>query len=282
MSKVLITGAAGNVGYEVIRAYPRPDELRAAVWDVNTEPQKIGRGIDCVRFDFTDPSTYAAAFDGVRSLFLMRPPQLSNVPRDIEPALDAAQAAGVEHIVFLSLVGVERRKYVPHYKIEQAILARGFDYTFLRASFFMQNLSTTHRADIAATGEIALPVGSAKTSFIDVRDIGAVAALALSEPGHRNRAYTLTGGEALDYDQVARIMSEVLGRDIRYTRPNPLSFFYQQVKAGRKPGFSLVMTALYTVTRMGGAESVSDDAARLLHRPPISFRQYVEDHRAAW
>jgi len=282
MAKVLITGAAGNVGMEVIRAYPTPADLRAAVRDIQKERPHIGREIEYVPFDFTDPATYPRAFEGVRSMFLMRPPQISNVARDIEPALDAAKAAGVEHIVFLSLVGVEKRTYVPHYKIEQAILARGFDWTFLRASFFMQNLNTTHRAEIADHNEIALPVGSAKTSFIDVRDIGAVAAKALSEPGHRNRAYTLTGGESLDYNQVASIMSNVLNRPIRYTDPSFISFFANQIKAGRTAAYAFVVTALYTMTRMGGADTISDDVPRLLQRPPIRFQQYVEDYRAAW
>lgn len=289
MAKILITGAAGNVGLEVIRAFgdytPDLSQLRAGVWDMESEIGKIraagGAEVECVRFDFTDPATYSA-FDGVRAVFLLRPPQLSNIARDIEPALDAAKAAGVEHVVFVSLVGVEERPYVPHYKVEAAVKARGFDWTFLRCSFFMQNLNTTHREEIKTQGEIALPVGRAKTSFIDVRDIGAVAARVLTEPGHRNTAYTLTGGEALDYDEAAAILTGVLGRPIRYTNPHPVSFFARQLNDGKPVSYAVVVTLLYTMTRAGGADVISADAERLLERPPITFRQYVEDYRAAW
>ncbi|MCU0509261.1 MAG: NmrA family NAD(P)-binding protein, partial [Anaerolineae bacterium] len=101
--------------------------------------------------------------------------------RRLHPAIDAAQAAGVKQIVFLSLMGVNPR--VPHYKVEQKILATGLPYTFVRPSFYMQNLDTFYRDDIRLRDELFVPAGGAKTSFIDVRDIGAVAAMALAEPG---------------------------------------------------------------------------------------------------
>lgn len=282
-STILVTGAPGNVGTEVVkglRALAVP--FRVAAWDVKAAREALGSDIESVHFDFLKPQTFAPAFAGIERVFLVRPPALSNVQRDIAPAIYAAIGAGVRHIVFLSLQGVEKNRMVPHYKIETLIRATGIDYTFLRASFFMQNLSTTHRAEIRDRGEIAVPVGKAKTSFIDARDIAAVAVRALTEPGHENHCYTLTGSEALDYAEVARRMSAILERPIRYTNPSVIRFVRDQVAGGRPFGFALVMAGLYTITRFGNASAVTPDVRAILGRPPISFAQFVSDYREAW
>lgn len=280
---ILITGATGNVGYEVIQAFDDTSNVRAAVRDVDKASATLGDDITCVRFDFEDASTFAAAFDGVKRLFLMRPPAIANVQDHIAPVIDAAKAAGVAHIVFLSLMGVENNKIVPHYKIEQLILESGLAYTFLRAGFFMQNLNTTHAQDIRDNDDIFIPAGDAKTSFIDVRDIGAVAAKTLSENGHENKAYTLTGGQALDYHEVADIFSEVLGRNIRYSNPSHRAFGKRMHRGyGHNLVYVLVMNMLYTNTRHGNAAAIAPDTAELLKREPITMRQYVKDYRETW
>jgi uncharacterized protein YbjT (DUF2867 family) len=280
---ILVTGAPGNVGTYVVKALQASGaSLRIAAWDVEAARQAFGNAVEIVRFDFLDPATYAQTFAGIDRMFLVRPPQLANVQKEIAPAVHAALEAGVKHIVFLSLQGVEQNRMVPHHKIEKLLLDTGVDFTFLRASFFMQNLSTTHRKEIVESGKIALPVGNAKTSFVDTRDLGAVAARILTENGHENRAYTLTGAEALDYYQVAQIMSEVLEKPIHYTNPSAITFFRQQLAQGGKIGFALVVTGLYTITRFGNAEQMTDNVQQVLGRAPITFRQFVEDHRSIW
>lgn len=281
--KILVTGAPGNVGTEVVRELQTKGvPFRVGAYDPETAAQVLGQDVDIVHFDFLNPATYSAAFDGVSSMFLVRPPALANVTEEIAPAIWAAVRAGVEHIVFLSLQGVEKNRVVPHHKIEQLILQTGVAYTFLRASFFMQNLSTTHRAEIRDRSEIALPVGNAKTSFIDARDIGAVAALALTESGHEGQRYTLTGAQALDYYQITTILTDELARPIQYKRVSPLGFIRRQLALGQRLGYVLVVTALYTITRFGNAKHVTDDVQALLGHAPISFEQFAHDYRAAW
>jgi len=282
-SKILITGAPGNVGTEVVYGLQRLGvPFRIGAFHVESARTTFGADADIVPFDFLQPETYENAFAGVEQLFLVRPPALSNVARDIAPAIQSAIAAGVKHIVFLSIQGVENNRVVPHYKIEQAVLETGIDYTFLRASFFMQNLSTTHRAEIRDEHKIIVPVGDAKTSFIDVRDIASVAVLALTDDAHRNQKYTLTGGEALDYYQVAEKLSQALSQPITYMRPSVNTFLRRQKKHGQKFGYSLVVTALYTITRLGNAKTVTDDVMRLLGRAPISFDQFAHDYASSW
>lgn len=281
--QILVTGASGNVGSEVAAALKRQGIVfRIGAFDCATMQVDAETGIETVPFDFLKPETHAPAFAGIKSLFLIRPPALSNVERDIAPAIYAAVACGVEHIVFLSLQGVEKNRIVPHHKIEQLILESGVHYTFLRASFFMQNLSTTQAHEIRTLSEIALPVGTAKTSFIDVRDIAAVAVCALINPEHRDKSYTLTGQEALDYYQVADKLSDALQRPIRYTNPSVPMFVQRQLRNGHKLGYALVVAALYTITRMGNAKEVTQDVEAVLGRSPISFDTFVQDYQMVW
>jgi uncharacterized protein YbjT (DUF2867 family) len=281
-SPILVTGATGNVGSAIVKQLITAGQpFIAANHDLVEAKEKLGSDTPLVWFDFEQPTSFSA-FRGVKSLFLLRPPHISDVDTVIAPAIDAAKVCGVEHIVFLSIQGVERIKFVPHYKIEQAIAATGIRHTFLRCGFFMQNLSTTHRVEIQERGEIDVPAGRSKTSFIDVRDIAEVAALVLTQPEDKPSTLTLTGGEALDYDQVAAVLTDVLGKPIRYTNPSIPGFMLRQRQQGRTWGQLSVMTMLYTLTRLGNAASVSDDVQALLARPPRSFRQFAEDYRPAW
>ena len=280
---ILVTGALGNVGSAVVQALSAAGYApRAADLSVTQLRARYGETVEAVALDFGRPETFAAALAGVKRLFLMRPPQITDVKRYLLPFLDAAQTAGIGHVVFLSLIGIEQNRRVPHYQVEQYLRASALRWTFLRASFFMQNLSGTHRAEIRDRGELYVPVGRGKTSFIDVRDIGAVAAVALTQPGHENTAYDLTGPAALDYDAVAAILSEVLGRTIVYRNPSVPAFLWRTLRSGAPLPFALVMAFLYTQTRRGMSAFVTDEVARLLGRPPITLRQFAADYRAVW
>lgn len=280
---ILVTGALGNVGAEIVkRLHAEGREVRAADLSVDSMRERFGASVETVPFDFSKPETYTPAFEGIEAMFLMRPPHISNVKRYIIPALKAAQAAGVKHVVFLSLIGIEKTPFVPHYKVEQYLRAAPMTWTFLRCSFFMQNLNTTHRMEIKERDEILVPVGKARTSFIDARDIGAVAAIALTQPGHENQCYDLTGPEALDYWQAAAALSEVLGRTITYRDPSAPAFLLSTVRRGTPLAFALVMTGLYTATRYGQADMVTNEVQRLTGRPALSFRQYAMDYAANW
>ena len=280
---VLVIGALGNVGAEVVKHLQAEGHaIRAADLNDVKIKEQFSDSVDSVRFDFSNPKTYPLTFKGVEKMFLVRPPKITDVKRYMFPAIDAAKRAGVRHVVFLSLIGIEKAKFVPHYKVEQYLQQVGMQTTFLRCSFFMQNLNTTHRQEIRERNEIFVPVGRAKTSFIDVRDIGAVAAVTLTEEGHAGKNYDLTGTEGLDYWQVANIMSEVLGRTITYRNPNPVHFLIEAVRRGIPFQYAVVMLGLYTSTRFGMAEPITNEVQRLTGRKPITFRQYVQDYRTAW
>jgi len=282
-SPILVIGALGNVGTEVVKQLQATGQtVRAVDIDPEKVKERFGSSVEAVHFDFTDPDTYETTFKGVEKMFIMRPPHIANIKRDMLPAMQAAKDAGVKHAVFLSIIGIENAKFVPHYKVETYLRELKFDTTFLRCSFFMQNLSTTHRVEIKERNEIFVPVADARTSFLDVRDIGAVAATVLTEDGHAGKNYDLTGSESLDYWQVSKILSETLGREIIYRNPSPIRFFIETVRRDAPIGYAFVVMGLYTSTRFGMADVVTDEVEKLIGRKPITFEQFTKNHKEVW
>lgn len=286
-TRILITGATGNVGLETLRCLSRlhlpATELYAGVPDVARAREQVQLpGVQLVPLDFGEPATVRQALRNMDKVFLLRPPQLADVPKYFQPFVAEAKAAGVRHLVFLSLQGVEQNTLTPHYKIEQLVRQSRLPFTFLRPSFFMQNLSTTHRREIRERDEIFVPAGKGKTNFVDVRDIGEVAALVLQGEDHLHKAYELTGSRAYSYSEVADILSKVLNRQIRYRKPSLLAFFWRKWREGLPAGYILVMMALYSVARFGKAAGHSPELGRLLGRPPTPLEQFAEEHKALW
>ncbi len=279
---ILITGATGNVGLETIRALPVTTPVRAGVRSPERAADIFPAHVEPIRFDFTDPTTYAPTLDGVRRVLLVRPPQVTDVKRDIVPFIHAMTEVGIQQVAFLSVMGAEDMSFIPHAKIENALIESGLPWTLLRPGFFNQNLSTTHATDIRERDEIFVPAGNGKTSFIDVRDIGAVAALTLTDDGHIAQAYTLTGNESLTYNEIAAILSDVLGRPIRYTRPNPLHFLWREWRNGTPLAYAVTMTGIYLPTYLNRTGHLTDTTEQLLGRPPISFRQFAADYQHVW
>lgn len=278
---ILVTGASGLVGREVARALSGRAPVRLALRDPARGTENEGAQ-ERVRFDFRDPSTFEAALHGIDRVFLLRPPQLARPRRDFDPFIAAMRRAGVRHVAFLSVRGADRNPLLPHRGIEKRLERSGMAWTHLRPNDFMQNFATVHRADIRDRGEIWAPAGQGRTTFVDVRDVAEAAARVLTGPGHENRAVTLTGSEPLDLNQVAAALSEALGRPIAYRNPG-IPAFLRHVRAGGQPlALGLVMTAVYTVARLGLAAEASPDFERLTGRTPTTLRTFIRDYAAVW
>lgn len=268
---IAITGASGNAGQAVIAA------LRARgvpVRPLLREP--VG---DAVGFDFLRPDTFEAAVAGAAGLFLLRPPPISDVGPTLNRLVDVALAAGVPRIVFLSVIGADTRGYIPHAKVEKHLKGSAAAWTFLRAGFFAQNLGDAYRRDITRDGRIYVPAGSGRVAFIDARDIAEVAAMALLDPAaHAGRAYTLTGPAAIPFGEAARLLSQRLGRPIRYQPASVLGYVRHLLRQGAPVGQAAVLTILHLGLRLGQAASSDPTLARLLGRPGRTLAEYIADH----
>jgi len=275
--KILVTGASGNVGSYVIEELLKMGEtVVAAGTNLKKLTDMFKDKVDVVEFDFMIKETYEEALINVDRVFLMRPPQLGK-PEDLYAFIDAMKAHNIKLVSFLSLMGIEKNTIPPHYKIEKYIEKSGVPFAHIRPGFFMQNLSGIHSVEIREKNEIFVPAGKSKTSFIDAADIGLAIAILLHEPEKfKNTAHTITGAEALDYYQVAEILSKVTGRKITYAKPGYLKYrSYYIRKRGLEKGYVNVTVALYFMTRMGTAKEVTNDFFELAGKMPNSFEEFA-------
>ncbi len=277
--KVLVTGATGNVGREVVAALvARGVGVRATGKGGSFAPS-----VERVSLDFTDAETFEPAVHGCNAVFLLRPPAVAKVKTTLNPFIDTARALGAGHIVFLSVAGAGTNKLVPHHAVEQHLLASGAPYTLLRPGFFAQNLGDAYRRDIVEDQRLYVPAGQGRVAFVDARDLAEVAALALSDPKtHAGQAYTLTGGEAVDFSEAASWLSETLRRPIRYVPAAVLGYMHHLHRRGLPAKQVLVQTILHTGLRFGQAATVDPTLQQLLGRAPRTLREYVRDHAALW
>ncbi|MEM6841659.1 MAG: NmrA family NAD(P)-binding protein [Bacteroidota bacterium] len=281
MKRVLITGATGTVGQEVIRSLqPHTDQVTLVAG-----VRKLGdfRGNESdqeVRFDFEDSSSFDAALQNVDTLFLLRPPQISQAKKYFEPIVSAAKRQRVKHVVFLSVQGADTNSVIPHHTIEELIKPSGIDYTFLRPAYFMQNFLTTLKRDLVEEHRVFLPAGKAKFAVIDARDIGRVAAeVILHSEQHQNQAYDLTNQELLSFGEMAQTLTEGLEIPIRYESPNPLKFFVTKKKQGVATPMVLVIITLHYLPRFSSPPPLSSSVQQITGQAPYTFEQFVRDHR---
>jgi uncharacterized protein YbjT (DUF2867 family) len=276
---ILVTGASGVLGRAIVTAFAQAGlPLRQAV----RNQAKAKSGVDAVRWDYTEPTTFAPALAGIGGLLLMAPSLDPNAPAKLAPAVARAKEAGVQHIVFISAFGVNHNEQSPLRIIEHCVMDSGLPYTILRLNFFMENFSEGFLAGgIKGQNGIFLAAGDGKTSFISVRDIAAAALAAFRKP-LTGLEFDLTGPEALDHSQVAAIISEVSGRPIAY---HPLTE-EQMAKGARAAGVPEqaigYMTVLYGVVRAGYAAAVTSDFERVAGRRPTTFREFAQANAAAW
>jgi uncharacterized protein YbjT (DUF2867 family) len=277
--KILITGASGNVGSHVLE-YLISQE-KSVVAATRMEDKESDRELlEYRQFDLIDPSTWSRALDGVSRVFLMRPPPISNIRRDMLPFIKYMKEMGIHQVVFLSVQGAENNKIVPHHKVEQALLDLEIPCTLIRPSFFMQNLTTTHLEEIRDEKRIFVPTGKGKTNFIDTRDIGEICARVFLDEKYINQAYTITGETSYTHGEIAEFLSRGLNEEIRFVDPNSFQFVNYHLRKGRKLAMTLVMLALYSVVKSNKGNVTTGDSEKILSRKTISLEQFIQDHRA--
>ena len=283
---ILVTGATGNTGAAVLGALLERDAaVRAFVHD----PEKFSApaGVEVAAGDFRDAASMDAALAGVDHAYLVGP----SLPDQIEletAFVEAARRVGLAHLVRLSVIGADQpdaraaRFIAAHAAVEEVVRASGIPWTMLRVNGFMQNTLRQAEAIAGQNAFYSSASPAARVSHIDVRDIGEAAATALTEPGHQGQAYLLTGPEALNDDDIAARLSDVLGRTISHVQV-PWEAVRESLIGMGLPEWGIDgFKELGDFYETGAAAGVSPDVERLLGRPPRTFADFAADYRAAF
>lgn len=278
---ICITGAGGTVGSEVVKQLELARvPFRVAFFSKEKVDAALAKGIEAVIIDYNRPETLHAAFKGCDKLFLLGPNTLNQTQLELN-AVDAAKAVGVQHIVKQSVMGAEEEAFslaLVHRPVEKAIESSGMTWTFLRPNSFMQNVVTFMAETIKAEATFYSASGEAKITHVDVRDIAAVAVKALTEPKHVGKAYTLTGSEALTYDELAKELSKVLGHSISHISLSPEDLKHGMLAEGMPEGIADRMLDLERYYREDQASRITNDIKQVTRHDPRLFSQYARDY----
>jgi len=278
---ILVTGATGTVGNEVVKELLNKDvKIKVGVRDVSKlQNEPWVNQVELVTLDYGQAETIKNALVNVDKLFLLTPPGTCGEKEIAESVLEQSEQQGLQHIVRLSSMGADEHNiFRNQYAADTFLLASGIDYTALKANSFMQNFYN-YLTSIKEQQKIIEPAGDGKTSFIDARDIAAVAAIVLTEPGHTNQIYELTGGEALTYYQVADLFTEILGKEIVYQPLSNQEYLSVKAAEGIPAEFSERFTQFFQMVRNDEYARVSPVVERMLARPPTTLKQFISDYR---
>ena len=281
---ILLTGATGTSGSEIAKELIRLGvRFRALVRSRESANSIAGPGVELVEGDFAKPESLDRALAGVDKALLLAAPD----PRSSEYQKNfvvAAKRSGLKHLVKFSAQGADVDSPAEllrvHGAVEKMIEDAGIAFTHLRPTAFMQNFigqkGTIHQ------GAIYAPIENARIAFVDVRDIAAVAAKTLTEPGHEGKKYEITGPEALTHAEIASKLYVGLGIPVQYVNISPQQFQQSLLQAGLPASTVDGLNGLFQLWRQGAAAGVTNVVRDVGRKAPIRFDQFVNDYKSAF
>jgi uncharacterized protein YbjT (DUF2867 family) len=281
---ILLTDPTGTVGNSVVKQLASSGQniIRVAV-DTKDKVDKLKYAHEIVNIDYTRPETIGNALNNVDRLFLRIPPSVEMV--DISSSfIEEAKKNGVKFIVKLSAMGAHLDPgYTSgrlHRQVEKIIEESGIPFAFLRPNSFMQNFVTRSSQTIKNQNAIYIPAGDKKISFVDARDVAAVAAKVIinNVSQHMNKVYDITGPEALSHSQAAEILSEETGRRITYVDISEEDARSRMKKMDVGDWFIDNAMELYNMYRTGHRSQTTAVIEQLTEQKPTTFSQFARDY----
>ena len=277
---VLVTGATGNTGSALLGLLAeRGVATRAMVRREGDADRLHSTPASVAVADFDDSAALAAALDGVTRAYLVTPSSAAAEGHQIRFA-ELAADAGVSHLVKLSQLGAAEDSPVRflryHAAVERRIRALGLAYTFLRPNLYFQGL-LNFRGPISSEGRFFAPIGDARVSAVDVRDIAAVAAAALTEPGHVGQSYTITGPAAVTHAEIADAIGRAIGRPVEFVDVPPDVF--ASALSGLMPEWQIDgLVEDYAHYARGEAADVHPTVRDVGGREPRDLAEFAQDY----
>lgn len=278
---ILVIGSSGVVGSEVARLL-EGDGKRVVRTTGRPSDGNDEVGTRKVHVDLLSGKGLENAFQGVKRAFLMCPSGNSDQYKILSPLIGVAKEHALEKVVLMTAIGVNLVPSSPMRRAEVELENSGLPYNIIRPNWFMQNFSTLWAEGIRAQGKIMLPAGDARVSFIDTRDIAAVASTFLTSDEHGNGAFDLTGPDAITHLEVAQAISNVTGRSIGYEDVSPDLFREVLIKKGAPEDYANFLLQIMGALRAGFCAGVTDAVPKVLGRPAASFARFAADESKAW
>ncbi len=270
--KILVLGATGNVGKPLVaELIARGERVKGASRSGVAVP-----GAEGVQFDFADDATFIPALEGVDRAYVLAPTGTLDPVGTLLPFLRLAVERKVK-IVLQSVYGVDADDSIPYRQVELFLERSGAPYVILRPNWFTDNFQIFWLEGIRH-GVISVPAGEGKSSFIDVRDIAASAATALTTSRFDGQAFNLTGPQAVSYGEAAAILSKASGRTIAYKPATDSEFIAVLVGAGVPKAYAEFLAAIFHPVREGWTAAVSNAVQTLTGKAPRSVEAYAEEH----
>lgn len=263
---ILVLGANGKTGRRVV------ENLEAL-----GIPVRKGSRSATPAFDWEDASTWAAALQGVRSVYITYVPDLAvpGAKDKVGALINVIKAQGIRRVVLLSGRGEEEAQAT-----EQVVIESGLDWTIARCSWFNQNFSEGHFLDMILAGEVALPVGDVGEPFVDADDIADVIVAALVDDRHIGQLYELTGPRMLTFAETTAEIAKATGRDIHYQQISHAEFQAGVAQLELPADLVWLLDELFTQVLDGRNEYLTDGVQRALGRAPKDFSDFVREAAA--
>jgi uncharacterized protein YbjT (DUF2867 family) len=285
MSKetILITGATGSIGKELIKQLLLKNiRFRIGVRTTDTQTCPKTDNYSSVFFDYEKPSTFENAFRGIREVFLVTPLSYSRLDELLVPAISFAKKSGIKHLVSLGSTGFEQGTDMPLTVAEKCVQNSGLNFTILRPNILMQNFDGLIKTAISGDKKVCLPIGDARVSFVDLRDVCGAIINSLTDKVHKNKVYTLTGKKAFNLNDIFHLVSKNLNCSITYVPASVDQCINNLIEKGWDRKNADLLITLFDVARYGWCEEVSDDLKSIINREPIHFEQFIEDYHDRW
>lgn len=276
MSKTLILGSTGNVGSKI------SEILKSKGYQVSLATSKNNLTEDQVHLNLVSKEGLEESFKDIDRAFLLSPPGYTNQDELMSPIIDLAKKNNLKKVVFMTAMGADADPESSMRKAEIYLEKSGLNYNIIRPNWFMQNFNTFWLHGILNSQKILLPVGDAKGSFIDSRDIAAVASELLLNDKWNNQAFNLTGKDVLNHDEVASIISQVTNKNITYEEISPEEMRKGLLSAGLPSDYTEFLLVILNYFKLGYAQAVTDSIKEVTGNEPISFKQYAQDYKHYW
>jgi uncharacterized protein YbjT (DUF2867 family) len=272
----LVIGASGTVGSELVKL------LKAAGHSVKSATSKAAKDPGKVHINLGTGEGVKEAFEGVDQAFFLSPPGFADHYKILSPLIHEAKRRGLKKVVLMTALGANADANSPFRRAEVELEKSGLNYNIIRPNWFLQNFNTFWIHGILAQSSIALPAGNAKVSFIDARDISAVAARLLTSDDLNNQAFDITGPEAVDHNDVAHAISASAGKKITYQNIEPSVLKNGLVAAGLPVDYVDFLLLIFGFLREGYNAGVTDGVLKVTGKKPRSLQNYAVEYKQNW